>query len=58
MIRALCAGIVSSQQSEIEQMVHAVGGALVLLTIPALSVYKPWGRIGDGVPRPGRVSAT
>jgi hypothetical protein len=39
-------------------LVHAVGGGLVLLTITALSVYKPWGRIGNAVPRPGRASAT
>jgi hypothetical protein len=27
--------------------VHAAGGLLVLLAITAISVYKPWGRIGS-----------
>jgi hypothetical protein len=31
----------------IQLVVHAVGGLLVLLTTTALSVYKPWGRIGS-----------
>jgi hypothetical protein len=39
-------------------VVHAAGGLLVLLTITALSVYKPWGRIGAaGALRAGRMSA-
>jgi hypothetical protein len=44
-------------QLRTQLVVHAVGGLLVLLTITALSIYKPWGRIGNGLPRP-RVSAT
>jgi hypothetical protein len=40
-------------------VVHAVGGLLVLLTTTALSVYKPWGRIGSaGGPSARKVSAT
>jgi hypothetical protein len=39
-------------------VVHAAGGLLVLLTITALSVYKPWGRIGGaGVLGTGRMRA-
>ena len=30
----------------IQLVLHAVGGLLVLLAATALSVYKPWGRIG------------
>ena len=41
----------------IQLVVHAVGGLLVLLTITALSVYKPWGRIGGGGRGAGRVNA-
>lgn len=33
-------------QLRMQLVVHAVGGLLVLLAITALSVYKPWGRIG------------
>jgi hypothetical protein len=38
----------------IQLVVHAVGGLLVLLTATALSVYKPWGRIGRTGARPAR----
>ena len=31
----------------VQLVVHAVGGLLVLLTTTVLSVYKPWGRIGE-----------
>ena len=42
----------------VQLLVHAVGGLLVLLTITALSVYKPWGRIGSAAePRAGKVTA-
>jgi hypothetical protein len=42
----------------LQLVIHAVGGLLVLLTITALSVYKPWGRIGSvGEARAGRVTA-
>jgi hypothetical protein len=30
---------------QLQLLVHAAGGLLVLLTVTALSVYKPWGRI-------------
>ena len=38
-------------------VVHAVGGMLVLLTTTALSVYKPWGRIGTANAIAGKVRA-
>lgn len=38
-------------------VVHAVGGMLVLLTTTALSVYKPWGRIGTAKAIAGKVRA-
>ena len=37
-------------------MVHAVGGALILLVATVLSIYKPWGRTGLG--RSGRRPAS
>ena len=43
----------------VQLVVHAVGGLLVLLTATALSVYKPWGRIGSARARTSRqISAT
>jgi hypothetical protein len=39
-------------------VVHAAGGLVVLLTATALSVYKPWGRVGrTGARRVEAVSA-
>jgi hypothetical protein len=38
----------------VQLLVHAVGGLLVLLTTTALSVYKPWGRIGNAKAASGR----
>jgi hypothetical protein len=31
----------------LQLLVHAVGGLLVLIATTAVSVYKPWGRIGN-----------
>ena len=43
----------------VQLVVHAVGALLVLLTATALSVYKPWGRIGIARARSSReVGAT
>ena len=43
----------------IQLVVHAVGGLLVLLTVTALSVYKPWGRIRSArAQTPREMSAT
>jgi hypothetical protein len=43
----------------VQLVVHAVGGLLVLLATTALSVYKPWGRIGSARARTSRkLSAT
>jgi hypothetical protein len=43
----------------IQLLVHAVGGLLDLLTVTALSVYKPWGRIGSArAQTPREMSAT
>ena len=50
---ALAAGDFSELRMQL--VVHAVGGLLVLLTITAPSVYKPWGKIGSAEgPRGGR----
>jgi hypothetical protein len=35
----------------VQLVVHAVGGLSVLLATTALSVYKPWGRVGNAGPR-------
>jgi hypothetical protein len=43
-------------QLRVQLVILAAGGLLVLLTTTALSVYKPWGRIGGG--GVGRVTAT
>lgn len=32
----------------LQLVVHAAGALLVLLTVTALSIYKPWGKIGFG----------
>jgi hypothetical protein len=43
----------------VQLVVHAVGGLLVLLSTTALSVYKPWGRIGSAGGRsPRKMGAT
>ena len=42
----------------VQLVVHAAGGLVVLLTATALSVYKPWGRVGKmGARRIKAVSA-
>jgi hypothetical protein len=53
---ALAAGDFTELRMQL--LVHTVGGLLVLLTITALSVYRPWGRIGSAAePKAGRVTA-
>ncbi|TWJ03361.1 hypothetical protein JN11_00899 [Mucilaginibacter frigoritolerans] len=39
------------EKLQIQLLVHAAGGLLILLTTTVLSVYKPWGKTGYGLPK-------
>jgi hypothetical protein len=52
MARMVTGGMASGPDFEklrVQLLVHAAGGLLILLFTMVLSVYKPWGKTGDGL---------